>query len=66
MSIAFFVISNIVALMQILTFSLVKLIYLINSNKSKYEELKTESETMLPSNQNIELGFKQENYNNEE
>ena len=66
MSIAFFVISNIVGLMQILTFSLVKLIFWICSNKNKYEELKTESESMLPSNQNIELGFKKENYNNEE
>lgn len=66
MSIAFFVISNVVALMQILTFSLVKLIFWICSNKSKYEELKNMSENMIPSNQNIELGLKQENYNNEE
>ena len=66
MSIAFFVISNIVGLMQILTFPLVNLIFWMSSNKSKYEELKTESESMLPSNQNIELGFKQTNFNNEE
>ena len=66
MSIAFFVISNIVGLMQILTFPLVNLIFWMSSNKSKYEELKTESESILPSNQNIELGFKQTNFNNEE
>ena len=66
MSIAFFVISNIVALMQILAFPLVNLIFWMSSNKSKYEELKTESESMLPSTQNIELGFKQANFNNEE
>ena len=59
MSIAFFVISNLIGLMEIITFSGVKCIFLMTSNKSKYESLKSEPEGILPSDQNIELGLKQ-------
>jgi len=57
MSIAFFVISNLIGLMEIITFSGVKCIFLMTSNKSKYESLKSEPEGILPSDQNIELVF---------
>lgn len=58
MSIAFFVISNLIGLMQIITFSGVKCLFLIGSSKRNYESLKSEPEGILSSNQNIELGLK--------
>ena len=63
MSIAFFVISNVVAFMQFLSFLFVNVIFFLDNKASDYEELTTDE--IIPQKQEIELelGVKNENEN---
>ena len=63
MSIAFFVISNVVAFMQFLSFLFVNIILFLDNKASDYEELTTDE--IIPQKQEIELelGVKNENEN---
>lgn len=63
MSIAFFVISNVIAFMQFLSFLFVNVIILIDNKVNDYEELTYEEIIPKKQDMELELGLKNENNN---
>ena len=63
MSIAFFIISNVITFMQFLSFLLVNVIFFLDNKANDYEELTSEEIITQKQNIELELGLKNENEN---